>query len=53
MKKRKTRLLCLLLTLAMALTLCACGGDKASSDPNHIVLEDCTTIRARFSLRTR
>lgn len=42
MKKRKTRLLCLLLTLAMALTLCACGGDKASSDPNHIVLEDCT-----------
>lgn len=42
MKKRKTRLLCLLLTLAMAFTLCACGGDKASSDPNHIVLEDCT-----------
>ena len=42
MKKRRTRLLCLLLTLAMALTLCACGGDKASSDPNHIVLEDCT-----------
>lgn len=35
MKQKFSRILCLALALVMALSLCACGKDKASDDPNH------------------
>lgn len=36
MKQKFSRFLCLALALVMALSLCACGKDKGSDDPNHL-----------------
>ena len=40
MNQTKTRILCLLLAALMLLSLTACGKEKASDAPNHIVLSD-------------
>lgn len=42
MKKRFSRVLCVLLALVMVIGLCSCGKDKKSDDPNHFDFGDYT-----------